>query len=186
MTESVSFGNAFKYPFNRAVGLLNFLWVLVPIVGWLALYGYTIRIIQNFAKGDFKELPLFDFGGNLKLGFWMFLKMIPFIIGYMALQFALGLVGTTGVVASILVGIFIVPMLIINFFVKETIGAYVEFRVIKPVFENFGDYIIAALKSIGLQIIFLLLSIVLVGIPAGQFTKNIFFADFYGRLVAEK
>ena len=38
-------------------------------------------------------------------------------------------------------------------------------------------------KSIGLGLIFFLMMIILVGIPAGSFTKNIFLADFYGRRV---
>jgi hypothetical protein len=41
----------------------------------------------------------------------------------------------------------------------------------------------AILKSILLSLIFLVMIIILVGIPAGTFTKNIFLADFYRRRV---
>jgi hypothetical protein len=42
------------------------------------------------------------------------------------------------------------------------------------------------LKSLALQLIFLVMIIVLVGIPAGAFTKNIFIADFYRRHCMEE
>jgi hypothetical protein len=51
------------------------------------------------------------------------------------------------------------------------------------VFDNLGDYVVALLKTIALRAIFLLLIIVLVGIPAGAFAQNIFIADFYRRYV---
>ena len=57
----IDFKTAFYYPFNRPIGLLNILWVLLPIIGWFALFGYTIVIIKHFIKGDFKELPEFGF-----------------------------------------------------------------------------------------------------------------------------
>ena len=68
-----------------------------------------------------------------------------------------------------------------NFFKKETIESLFEFKKVNAVFDNFMEYIVVVLKSIALQIIFLIMIIVLVGIPAGSFTKNIFFADFYGK-----
>ncbi|MBW2996649.1 DUF4013 domain-containing protein [Candidatus Woesearchaeota archaeon] len=187
MEEAIKFKSAFKYPFNRAMGMLNILWLLVPIIGWFALGGYGIRIVQHWIKGDFKELPVFQFGDHLKLGFFMFLKAIPFMIVYGGLQAMLGLMKFSGTMVSILIGIFIVPMLAMNFFNKETVGAFFEFSKIGPVFQNIGDYIIIMLKSIALQIIFIIMIIVLVGIPAGAFTKNIFVADFYRRnCMAEK
>jgi|TARA_B100001964_G_C14216374_1_gene593002 hypothetical protein len=179
--NEIDFGTAFKYPFNRPIGLLNIFWILVPIIGWFALMGYSIRIIKNFVKGDFKELPLFNFSQDFNLGFFMFLKMIPFIIVIATVNFVLALIPFVGFLANLFISLFIVPILFINFFVKETIQSYFEFNIIKHVFDNFGDYIIVILKSLVLGIIFLILIIVLVGIPAGSFTKNIFFADFYRR-----
>ncbi len=41
--EAIDFESAFRYPFNRAVRLLNILWVFVPIIGWFALFGYGIK-----------------------------------------------------------------------------------------------------------------------------------------------
>ena len=39
---NITFEKAFKFPFNRPEGLLNILWVLLPIIGWLALFGYNM------------------------------------------------------------------------------------------------------------------------------------------------
>lgn len=180
----LDFETAFKYPFNRAKGLLNILWFLLPIIGWFALVGYGIRIIKEFSKGKFKQLPTFKFGGDLKLGFMMFLKAIPFIIVYGAIVGLISLIDPwVKGLADFFLRLFIVPILTINFFNKETVGSFFEFRIIKSVFENLGDYIMALLKSILLGVIFLVMSIILVGIPAGAFTQNMFLADFYRRRV---
>lgn len=178
---SLDFETAFKYPFKRAVGLLNILWILLPIIGWFAYGGYIITIIKHYIKGDFKELPKFNFSRDISLGFFMFFKAIPFMIVYMAVQLALGFVPYVGVIVNLLINLFFIPILFMNFFNKETVGSLFEFSKISAVFENFGEYIMVILKSFALQIIFLIMIIVLVGIPAGSFTKNIFIADFYGR-----
>ena len=181
--NAVDFGTAFKYPFKRPMGLLNILWILVPVIGWFALIGYLITIAKNFVKGNFKELPLFNFSQHLNLGFFMFLKAIPFIIVIMIVNVILDAIPVIGAIGSLFVYLFVVPLLSINFFVKETVASYFEFNIIKLVFNNLGDYVVVILKSIALGIIFLILYIVLVGIPANSFTKNIFFADFYRRYV---
>lgn len=180
-TQAVGFKTAFKYPFNRPKGMLNILWVLLPIIGWFALMGYAIRIVKNFINNDFKELPLFNLGDDFKFGFFMFIKMLPLIIVIIVINWALTPLKGTGTFVSILINLFVVPMLIINFFNKETVNSSFEFGKVKPVFENFGDYIIAILKSIGLAIIFIIMIVILVGIPAHSFTKNLFLADFYRR-----
>ena len=64
-----------------------------------------------------------------------------------------------------------------------TVNSFFEFRIMKYVFNNLGDYIMVLLKSILLGLIFFIMWIVLVGLPAGTFTKNIFLADFYRRRI---
>ncbi|MAG78009.1 hypothetical protein CL616_01450 [archaeon] len=181
---SLDFKIAFKYPFNRAKGMWNILWILIPIIGWFALGGYTIRIVKEFVKGKFKQLPTFSFKSDLKLGFFMFLKAIPFILVYAVIIIPLRLLFPwLDLIVELFLGLFITPILFINFFVKETIESLFEFKIIKYVFKNIGDYFIAILKSLVLSLIFFLMWIILVGIPAGSFTKNIFLADFYRRNV---
>ena len=181
--ETIDFKSAFKYPFNRAKGLLNILWLFLPIIGWFALFGYGITIVKHFLKNDFKHLPLMDFKANLGLGFYMFLKSIPFVIVLFVIQAMTSFIPMIGPLATWFISLFIVPILTINFFKKETVSSYFEFEKLKYVFANFGDYVVALLKTIALTIIFFLMIIVLVGIPAGSFTKNIFFADFYRKSV---
>ena len=182
--KKLDFKTAFKYPFNRAKGMWNILWILLPIVGWLALGGYGVRIIKEFSKGKFKKLPTFKFKNDLELGFFMFLKAIPFIIVYIIIGAILDKTdpGMAGL-ARFFIGLFIVPILAINFMNKETVSSFFEFKILKSVFDNFGDYVVALLKDILLSIIFVIMIIVLVGLPAGTFTKNIFLADFYRRKV---
>ena len=188
--KALDFNIAFKYPFNRPMGMLNILWVFVPIIGWFALGGYGVRIIQNFIKGDFKELPKLEFGNDLSLGFMMFIKAIPFGILYMVIIMAFTFFAQTSEIpmwipgaVNTLLGILVLPILSINFMKKETVESWFEFSLLKFVFDNLGDYIVMMLKSLVLGIVFLFLSLVLVGIPAGAFTKNMFLADFYRRRV---
>lgn len=180
-TLAIDFKSAFKYPFNRPAGMLNILWFLLPIIGWFALMGYGIRIVKNFINNDFKELPLFNLGGDFKFGFFMFFKILPLIVVIMLINLVLMPLKGMGSLIAVLISLFAVPMLIINFFNKETVSSSFELDKVKPVFEHLGDYIIAFLKSIALAIIFAVMSIILIGIPASAFTKNLFLADFYRR-----
>ncbi len=174
---------AFKYPFNRAKGMWNILWVFVPIIGWLILSGYTIRIVQEFSKGKFKQLPIFDINKDLELGFFMWLKAIPFSLVYFIVIFALILISPWFKIVNLLMGLFILPILYVHFMNKETVASLFEFKIVKPVFIHFGDYILAILKSILVGLVFFIMIIILVGLPAGSFTKNMFIADFYRRRV---
>lgn len=177
------FNEAFRYPFNRPKGMLNVLWLFFPIFGWFALGGYGIRIIQEFVKGEFKQLPEMKFGSDMKLGFFMFLKAIPFMLAYVIVSSILEWIPYVGVFVIIFLEILIVPMLSINFMKKETVESFFEFDILRAVFDNLGDYLIAFLKSIGLAIVYFVMIIVLVGIPGIAFTQNIFLADFYRRNV---
>lgn len=188
--NKITFTQAFKYPFNRAKGMWNILWILVPFIGWFALGGYSVRITQEFLKGEFEKLPVFSFTSDLNLGFNMFLKVLPFGLAYAAVNAILGGIGSMNesvdavmTIVSFGIDLFALPILFINFMRKMTIESCFEFDLVKVVFANMTDYLEAILKTIGLQVIFLIMSIVLVGIPAGSFTKNIFLADFYRRNV---
>ncbi len=183
---------AIEYPFNRAKGMWNILWIFLPIIGWFALGGYSVRIVKEFIKGKFKQLPTFKFKNDLELGFMMSMKFIPFLVVYLLLLSGVENIADflsiknqkllVNLVEAFL-GLFIVPTLAINFFNKETISSLFEIEILKSVFNNFDDYVVALLKSILLSIIFLVMWMVLVGIPAGTFTKNMFLADFYRRKV---
>lgn len=181
--KPLDFTTAFVYPFNRAKGMLNILWILLPIIGWFALGGYSVRIIQEFSKGKYKELPEMEFGDDFSLGFFMFLKSLPFVIACCLFMAILDDKGFLVFLVKFLIALFVLPILSIHFINKQTVASFFEFQILKGVFNNLTDYIIALLKCVGLCIVFGVLSIVLVGIPAGAFTKSIFLADFYRRKI---
>lgn len=182
--EKINFKTAYMYPFNRARGMWNILWFFVPVVGWFALGGYGVRIIKEFSRGKFKELPMLDFSSDLKLGFFMFIKALPFVIVYMIVAGTLSKMNSgLGGLINFFLAFFVAPILGVNFMNKETVNSLFEFRIVKSVFNNLGDYVTTMLKSMLLGLIFALMMIILVGIPAGAFTKNIFLADFYRRRV---
>ena len=170
----LDFKTAFKYPFNRAKALLNILWILLPIIGWFALGGYYVRIVKEFSKGKFKKLPTFKFDSDMKLGFFMFLKAIPFVLLYMAILSILVWIHPWLRIIVVPFEIFAIPILFIHFMNKETVGSLFEFKIVKPVLNNLGDYIVALFKDLLLAIVFFIMWIVLVGIPAGAFKKSIF------------
>jgi len=182
--DALDFKTAFMYPFNRAVGMLNILWALIPIFGWFALGGFGVRLMQEFSKGQFSDLPKFSFVEDMKLGFMMFIKSLPFLIAYViVISMVTALSTSIGGIIELLVNLFILPILAINFVNKETWISYFEFDVVKAVFSNVGDYLVAVVKSIALFLVYLVMCIILVGIPALAFTPYIFLADFYGKNV---
>lgn len=185
MKKSVvlDFKSAFMYPFNRAKGMLNVLWMLLPIFGWFALFGYGIRIVQDFSKGKFKQLPEMKFGDDMKFGFFMFLKSIPFMLVYTVVSSILEMIPVFGKFGLVFLELFVAPILTINFMNKMSINSYFEFEILEKVFANLGDYLFAVLKNIGLAVVFILMTVVLVGLPGLVFTSNIFLADFYRRRV---
>jgi hypothetical protein len=114
----------------------------------------------------------------------MFIKSIPFMLVYMLVLGIFSITGSLGRgLVDFFLGFFVIPILTINFLNKETVASFFELKLIGVVFNNLGDYIVAVLKSILLGLIFIVMWIILVGIPAGTFTKNIFLADFYRRNV---
>ena len=182
--DALEFEKAIRYPFNRMKGMLNALWLFVPIFGWFALFGYVVRIVNEFIDGKFEELPTIQFMDDMKLGFMMFLKAIPFFLVYMVLISGIGMVSETlSSIVTFATAIFMIPLLNMNFLRKQTVESYFEFGILTAVTENVGDYIVTILKGIALTIIFMIMAIFLVGIPAQMFTKNIFIADFYRRYV---
>ena len=185
--ETISFITALKYPFNKPKRLLYALLLLVPVIGWLALFGYVIRIVNEFIEGKYEELPKLHFTDDLILGFSMFLKSLPFYIVYIALLAGIMMIDEDiANILSILLGFFVLPILNVNFYRKQTVGSYFDFGKLGYVMDNIGDYIVTMLKQYATYIIFLVLSIVLVGIPALYFTSLIFAANFYGRFVEEQ
>jgi len=183
----ISLSEAFKYPFKVPKKLLYALLILVPILEWLVLFGYIIRLINEFVEGRYKEPIDLDLMEDLKLGIIDFLKALPFYITYIIVIFAVNYVSETlGNLIGLLLGFFVIPILMVNFFRKQTIESLFEFYILNFVKDNLGDYIVTVLKQSALEIVFAIISIVLIGIQAMIFTSSIFIANFYGRWVEHK
>lgn len=187
IVETISFSKAFMYPFKTPERLLYVLLLFVPIIGWLALYGYFVRLINEFIEGKYEGLIKIDFMEDLKLGFTLFLTSLPFHIIYYIIMSAVIYVNEfLGNLISLLLGVFVIPILAVNFKRKQTVESYFEFNILKNVTDNLGDYIVAILKQWALFFVFLVLSLALVGIPAMYFTGSIFISNFYGNFVEQK
>lgn len=185
--ETISFSDALKYPFKEPKRLLYALLILIPILGWFVLFGYITRLINGFVEGRYEGLIKLNIIEDLKLGFVIFLKALPFFIMLMIVQYAVSQVNETlGLLVSLLLSFFVLPILGINFYRKQTIKSFFEFGILHVVKDDFGNYTITILKQIALRVVFSILSIVLIGIPALIFTDGIFIANFYGRVVGQK
>jgi hypothetical protein len=179
--------DAFKYPFKTPTRLLYALLLLIPIVGWLILFGYVVRLVNEFIEGRYEGLIKLEIIEDLKLGFITFLKALPFYIAYIIVISVAGYINESlASLVSLLLSFFVIPILMVNFYRKQTIQSFFEFDLLSAVKDNLGDYIIMILKQIGLSIVFLILSIILIGIPALYFTSSIFAANFYGNFIEQK
>lgn len=191
MASNLDFTTAFKYPFRRWQGLFNILWVLVPIYGWFLLIGYRVRIVAEFLQGKYQKTPTIQHGDDFVLGWKMFWKAFPGILvliagaaltGNMDGRHGPGFIGGL----YLLVLLFIVPILAMNFIKKRTVASCFEFDLIRVVFNNFVDYLVALLKDLALGLLFLVMCIILVGFPAAVYTKAIFISEFFRTHVKSK
>lgn len=172
-----SFGVGLKYPWIKGKKLWYSLWLLVPIFGWLALFGYAIKIARTIVKGEKGGLPEFgNVGSNFVLGLIYLIYLIPLFIVLLLINW----IPVVGGIIAFFVWIVFVPYLVLNLFVKEKVEA--SFDVVKTwkvVMGNFEEYIIALLKTLGFALIYLILCLVLVGIPCLMFGKGYYMAEFY-------
>ena len=139
-------GEGLKYPWNKARRLWNILWFLIPIFGWFALGGYIKKIVKELATGQRNELPAFgSFWNNFVQGVKVFVFLIPIYIVIMLISMIPFGIGT---ILYYLITIFIMPWLIMNFFVNETFNSIWElkkaFNIKKP--DLFLDYFVPELS----------------------------------------
>ena len=178
VTLDTSVKAGLAYPWQKPVRLWYILWILVPIFGWFALYGYSKKIIQSLVKGEYM-LP--QFGSpvdNFVIGLKLFVFLIPTVLVISLMEF----IPYIGWLVALLLYIFIVPMLIVNLFVKETFGAAWELeKVFSMVFENLWDYIVTLVKTFVFTVVYIVMSLVLVGIPGLMFGMYYYYANFYQR-----
>ncbi len=185
--ETISLSDAFKYPFKAPKKLLYALLLLIPILGWLVIFGYVVRLVNEFIEGRYEEPIDIDLMGDLKLGAITFVKALPFYLAYAVVIFAVSYISASlGSLVELLLGVFVLPLLAVNFLRKQTIESFFEFDVLNVIRDNLEDYIVTVLKQYALVIVFAILSIVLIGIPAMIFTNSMLIANFYRRKIEQK
>ena len=135
--ETLSLSDAFKYPFKAPKKLLYALLLLIPILGWLVLSGYIVRLINEFVEGRYEEPIDLDLIEDLKLGTITFLKALPFYIAYSIVIFVISYISPTlGSLINLLFAVFVIPILAVNFFRKQTIESFFEFDILNAVKDN--------------------------------------------------
>jgi hypothetical protein len=176
-----TFMDGLRYPWGKPRRLWNILWMLVPIIGWFALLGYVVRIVQALNKGHVKEIPKMDrFWDKFTLGFIIFVKMLPLCILLGVVSWILLLIPVAGAIAYGLIVLFIVPYLAINLMVTEKFSSLFEFsKAAKAVMDKPKKYAIALLLTLFYAAVYVVLSIVLIGIPCLLFGKGYFLVEFY-------
>lgn len=185
--ETLSLSDAFKYPYKTPTRLVYALLLFIPILGWLVLFGYLVRLVNEFIEGRYEGLIKLEIVDDLKLGVIIFLKALPFYIAYIIVISIVSYINTSlGSAVSFLLSFFVIPILMVNFFRKQTIESLFEFDLLNVVKDNLGDYIIMILKQYVVTIVFLILSFILIGIPGLCFTSSIFVANFYGNYIEQK
>ena len=81
----MDFGLAFSFPFQdeewiKKVAIAGVL-VLIPIVGWFAVLGWSLEVSKRVIAGDKETLPAWtDFGGFMSLGLKAVVVLLIFLI----------------------------------------------------------------------------------------------------------
>lgn len=183
--------SALKYPFAKFGRLFYWLWLLVPIIGWLAFSGYILRIVQNVISGKYKEAPKFGpFWDNCVLG--LYSLVLGLVLGgitgvFSFLQLPMGMAGTIVYCAVAVYVALVGPIMVIQLAETESLSkAFDVVRAHKIVFKNFRKYIIVVLQQLAVSIILLLASIPIITLvftlPAMSYSKQYLYARFYADL----
>jgi hypothetical protein len=54
--ETLSLSDAFKYPYKTPTRAVYALLMFIPILGWLILFGYLVRLVNEFIEGRYEGL----------------------------------------------------------------------------------------------------------------------------------
>ena len=189
--KNPTIGDALKYPFAKFKRLFYWLWLFIPIFGWLAFSGYVLRIIQEVIKGKHRQVPKFgQFWPNCKLGLlaWIISIVIAVVMLFVGLlQLVLGLWGTVIYYISVIYISLISPIMIVQLAETEDLAKGFNFiRAHKVVFGNFWPYIIMLLKQLVVTIVLLLASIPIITLvftfPAMSYSKQYLYSRFYANV----
>ncbi len=77
--------------------LIGGLLIFIPIIGWLIIGGYWLRVIRQVAQGNDVPLPEWnDFGGDLVRGFKGFVVYVVWALPVIVLAVCTGALGAVG------------------------------------------------------------------------------------------
>jgi hypothetical protein len=154
-----AFSYFFKDPAWVSKLLIGAVMVLIPIIGWLILFGYAMRIMREVAAGSDQPLPEWtNFGGLITDGLkgwgisliWAIPTIILNALASGTDSFSLRCIAwLVGSVEVMLFAAAIVPVAISGQFVD---GLQFQ-QIINRVLANLGDYVIILVLGIALQII---------------------------------
>ncbi len=153
------------------------------IYGWFLFIGYRVRILAEYLDGKYKKLPTIAHGSDFTLGWKMFWKAFPALLILVAGAVVTGVFDRRPndvlVALYVVVVLLVVPVLAMHFIRKRTVASCFEFNLVRTVCKNIGDYLLALLQDLALGLLFFAMCLILVGFPAGVYTKSIFLAEFY-------
>jgi hypothetical protein len=169
-------GKAFTFPFDDEGWVSSILicgaLMFLPIVGWLAIAGYTLQVARNVAMGSPRPLPRWDdFSTKLSLGFSWFLIYLAYsapviILSFVAIcAFIPGIAsGNDGLIAAsvglyvciivlaVLLSIALAPVLLAataRYLQYDSLSAAFQVReVLAMVREDIGGWLVLWLLSI--------------------------------------
>jgi hypothetical protein len=133
----------------KILGFLGFL-------SFLALFGYKLKIIDNFYQGNFEKTPEFKLKKDFFEGGTMFFKMIPLFLVFSLLSYFLAnkWIGLN-IIINYISPLFVMAPLFINLFIKKEFKASFDFKVLSQIYKNFFSYLLALIKEIFLFLIVL-------------------------------
>lgn len=154
---------AFKFPFQDSAWvtkiLIGAVMVLIPILGWLALLGFSMRITRRVAAGADVPLPEWtDFSSLLRDGLkgwgisiiWSVPTIILSALAAASDSFALNcLAWIVSVIVIMFIAAAIVPMAISGNFSD---GLQFQ-QIINRVMSNFTDYLLILVMAVVLQFV---------------------------------
>lgn len=91
----VDFGKAFTYIFDDPKWfdkiIIPILFGLIPIVGWIVVIGYVMRVTRNVANRVDQPLPNCNFGDDLALGFKYVVVMLLYGLIFIVIAWLIGM-----------------------------------------------------------------------------------------------
>ena len=156
----MNFTKAFTYIFDDQRWLeklvIPLLVTLIPVIGWMVVAGYLLRVTRNVAERQAEPLPELEFGADLGRGFKVFvanfLYGLPIVLVSLLLFLPLALTQNSSEASLIAImlaalGGFVIllyalflavlmPAVNANLAVKEKIGAALEFKTIFRMLRN--------------------------------------------------